>query len=224
MKVAQTLVLPHLNCTIRLQTRSVVPGTRGDHFSILVGQQSCYPMAECLPSAGPELYDVAVAGLYDPSTGEFSRTRLRKITGVYDTPATLLTDGTVLIAGGYDECTVCRSGSAELFDPVTGTFTVTGSMMRPRAGYTATLLRDGTVLMAGGDLAPESAELYDPFTGTFAPAGNMVVPRTIHTATLLVDGRILIAGGGTIDGRSFSATASAELYTPSLLVPAQLVT
>jgi len=96
-------------------------------------------------------------------------------------------------------------------------------MNRPRAEYTATLLRDGTVLMAGGDLAAESAELYDPFTGTFAPAGVMVVPRTRHTATLLMDGRILIA-----DGTSYpttpSSTDSAELYVPSMLVPAQVVT
>jgi Kelch motif len=171
---------------------------------------------------GPGAYDIAVAGLYDPTTGEFSRTERRKIAGVYDTPATLLTDGTVLIAGGYDECTMCRSGNAEFFDPATGTFTFTGSMNRARAAYTATLLRDGTVLMAGGDLAPESAELYDPVTRSFAQAGEMAVPRWNHTATLLMDGRILITGGIT-DAQGFSPNASAELYTPSILVPAQIV-
>ena len=196
---------------------------QGGPFFNPCGSAVLLPDGRVFTVRGPGAYDVAVAGLYDPSTGEFSRTRLRKITGVYDTPATLLTNGTVLIAGGYDECTRCRSGSAELFDPVTETFTLTGSMMRPRAVYTATLLRDGTVLMAGGDLAPESAELYDPVTGTFAPAGDMVVPRTGHTAILLMDGRILIAGGVTSFPGPSNNSASAELYVPSLLIPAQLV-
>jgi len=194
---------------------------QGGPFLNPCGSAVLLPDGRVFTVRGPGAYDVAVAGLYDPATGEFSRTGLRKINGVYDTPVTLLVDGTVLIAGGYDECTRCRSGSAELFDPVMGTFTVTGSMMRPRADYTATLLRDGTVLVAGGDLSPESAELYDPVTGTFAPAGDMVVPRRTHTATLLMDGRILIAGGYTT---SYGISNSAELYNPSVLVPAQVVT
>jgi len=196
----------------------------GSPFLNPCGAAALLPDGRVFMVRGPGgVWDPAVGGLYDPATGEFSRTAVRKITAVYDMPITLLPDGTVLIAGGYDECTRCRSGSAELFDPVTETFTLTGSMMRPRAVYTATLLRDGTVLMAGGDLAPESAELYDPVTGTFAHAGDMVVPRTGHTATLLMDGRILIAGGVTSFPGPSNNSASAELYVPSLLIPAQLV-
>jgi hypothetical protein len=102
--------------------------------------------------------------------------------------------------------------SAELYDPKTGTFSPTGSMVIPVEGCTATLLSDGRVLMAGG-LGGElgllaSAELYDPKTGTFSPTGSMTVGRAGATATLLSDGRVLVAGGG-------NAGASAELYDPA---------
>jgi len=68
----------------------------------------------------------------------------------------------VLVAGGG---VGTRLSSAELFDPATGTFSLTGSMTRARIGHTATLLKDGTVLMVGtlGRFpvgAGSSAELY----------------------------------------------------------------
>ena len=79
--------------------------------------------------------------------------------------ATLLPDGTVLVAGGVSG----GSGlaSAERYDPSSGSWTAAGTMVTPRDRHTATMLRDGTVLMAGrtGTLAA-SAELYDPGSGT----------------------------------------------------------
>ena len=77
--------------------------------------------------------------------------------------ATLLPDGTVLLAGGqpFD-----GSNSAEVYNPATGTFSPTGNMTTPRFGQAATLLPDGTVLMTGGEIANgvalASAELYTP--------------------------------------------------------------
>jgi hypothetical protein len=97
--------------------------------------------------------------------------------------ATLLPDGTVLIAGG-------AGVSAELYDPLIGRFTTTGNMHAPRSQHTATLLPNGTVLIAGGDGTPASAELYDPSTGTFSNTGSMNAPRSGHTATLLSDGHV----------------------------------
>jgi Tol biopolymer transport system component len=126
-----------------------------------------------------------------------------------------LHDGKVLVVGGP------ALASAELYDPATGTWTATGSMVShagPGAGYysfTATLLRDGRVLVAGGGgSAPgrysAAAELYDPATGTWTATGSMLTPRASHSATLLLDGRVLVAGG-----QPDSPVASAELYDPA---------
>jgi len=139
---------------------------------------------------------------------------------VYDT-ATLLYDGTVLIAGGYSvfSANVAALTGAELHDPLMATFSPAGNMIAARAGHTATLLSDGRVLIAGGyssitsqglPLASAAAEIYDPSIGAFIETGPMSVPRWGHTATLLNDGRVLIAGG-LLNGY---AIASAEIYDP----------
>jgi hypothetical protein len=113
--------------------------------------------------------------------------------------ATLLTDGRVLFAGGYDYTTTTFLSQAHLYDPATGKFGSTGSMATARAGETVTRLTDGRVLFVGGlsgnynQLA--SAEMYDPATGKFSPTGSLATARQFHTATLLRDGRVLVAGG-----------------------------
>jgi hypothetical protein len=129
---------------------------------------------------------------------------------VYHT-ATLLKTGKVLIAGGENGSGVLAS--AELYDPATRTFKLTGSMHQPREGQTATLLKDGKVYLAGGiNLGGtlNSAEIYNPATGTFTVTGNLLFARSRHTASLLPNGTVLIAGG--IDGTGTSL-ASAETYS-----------
>ena len=89
----------------------------------------------------------ATAELFNPADGSFSPTGSMTTLRQLHT-ATLLSDGTVLVAGGLN-----ASGSvvaAELFDPTTGSFVPTGSMTSMRASHTATLLGNGTVLMTGG--------------------------------------------------------------------------
>ena len=61
--------------------------------------------------------------------------------------ATLLSDGRVLVAGGFDGAPLAGS---ELYDPASGTWALTGSLNIARSHHTATLLNDGRVLVVGG--------------------------------------------------------------------------
>ena len=174
----------------------------------------------------------ASAELYDPTTGTFSPT-----TGSMTAPrvghtATLLSSGKVLITGGATDASETALSSAELYDPVAGTFTATaGPMTTARVSHTATLLQNGKVLIVGGDVifyngiantniqSLASAEIFDPSTGTFTATGSLSVARESHTATLLNDGRVLVAGGsdGTVGNPTPAATiyATTELFDPT---------
>ncbi len=132
--------------------------------------------------------------------------------------ATLLKDGKVLIAGG-DTAEITFTNSAELYDPNTGTWSVTGSLKETLDTGTATLLNNGMVLVAGGETTNSTysgiadAELYNPATGTWSYTGKLNYGRRLHTATLLQNGQVLVAGGGN-SNYSICCVAQAELYTP----------
>jgi hypothetical protein len=110
--------------------------------------------------------------------------------------AVRLLDGRVLVVGRSDGDS--DSDTAELYDPASGTWSATGSMLKPQGGFPPTLLRDGKVLVGDVD-DPDAddpnygAEVYDPATGTWAATGNMVNDRG-GTATLLLDGKVLVIG------------------------------
>jgi N-acetylneuraminic acid mutarotase len=113
-------------------------------------------------------------------------------TARYNHTATLLQNGQVLVTGGSNG----NGTLAELYNPSTGTWTVTGSMSSTRTGYAATLLPNGKVLVAGGTCVNgscvyfSSAELFDPTTGTWTATGSMNTARVDHTATLLSNGLV----------------------------------
>ncbi|MGH9840109.1 MAG: kelch repeat-containing protein, partial [Blastocatellia bacterium] len=131
--------------------------------------------------------------------------------------ATLLANGQVLVAGGYnppfgDEF----FSSAELYDPATGTWSYTGNLNSAVGSHTATLLANGKVLVVGGCCGPannKKAELYDPATGTWSLTSNLNTERFAHTATLLPSGKVLVAGSNTYTAAGPSD--SAELYDPA---------
>jgi hypothetical protein len=72
--------------------------------------------------------------------------------------ATLLPNGKVLIAGGIDERGY--TNSAELYDPVTNSFTSTNALRTERGDHVATLMASGQVLFEAGE--SKGGRLPDP--------------------------------------------------------------
>jgi hypothetical protein len=177
------------------------------------------------------------AELFDPSAGTF------KATGMMNSPrahatASALSGGKILIAGGTESDRLGPSlDTAEIYDPVTGTFSLTttvfpgtGTNMTDfRSNHMATTLNDETILIAGGEndtgtastqrVPLRTAEIYDPSTGSFtATAQEMTAGRDFATATLIsgsgtaLDGQVLIAGGEDVN---FFTLDTAEIYNPA---------
>ena len=163
-----------------------------------------------LPSATPEATTAqSVSPSSTPAQAVPTWTATGEMVEATRATATLLANGQVLATGGSGPIPDSPLNSAELFDPTSGSWTATGSMVGFHAGHTATLLSDGTVLVAGGGGGggtSTTAELYDTNTGTWSATGAMVEGGG-NLATLLLDGRVLVAGGGV--------GTFAELYDPA---------
>ena len=113
------------------------------------------------------------ADLYNPATGTWAQDGVAFLSAARNYSVTLLHNGQVLISGGENGAYPARetiTAAARLWDPATGTSTVTGSMTVPREFHALIVLPNGQVLAAGGETqnnkgqpsATASAELYTP--------------------------------------------------------------
>jgi YD repeat-containing protein len=157
---------------------------------------------------------VATARIIDRVTGAMTQIAL-PVPRAHHT-ATVLADGSVLIAGGTG-----ANGQPvsipDVFDPSTGAFTpISIAGATARTGASATLLTDGRVLIVGGqDGAGQvpGAEVWDLAHNTATTLASVgATPRSDHTATLMPDGRVLVANG---DDASGHARSDADLVDPS---------
>jgi hypothetical protein len=167
--------------------------------------------------------EASTAEVYDTSSGSFAGKFFTAFGRGYST-ATLLADGSVLIAG-LDPAHV-RYGSAELYDAVTGAFTAVGGTFPQREeGHTATLLPDGSVLLAGGTAyfgwSLSTATIYHPAHPAPSPVlyslGGGSQGAILHGATHEVvspanpatQGEVLeLYGSGLIDGAAIPPQVS----------------
>jgi len=116
-----------------------------------------------------------------------------------DYEAIRLNDGRVLVG-------------AEIYDPATGIWSLTGPMVFGNVFSTFDLLNDGRVLVTGqhdywyNPPAPY-AQIYDPGTDSWTATTNMSKGRSTSLSITLADGRVLIAGG-------LGGDTSVEIYNP----------
>lgn len=110
----------------------------------------------------------ASAEVYDPSTGKFSLAAKTPTTLAGHT-ATLLPNGTVLIAGGDGTIAGVDGTSAVIYDPASARFTAAAPLATARSGAIAIRLLDGRVLILEGDRdagfsgsSMSTAEIYQP--------------------------------------------------------------
>lgn len=170
--------------------------------------------------AGPGVTVGKKAGVFVPEgRGRFvemgSMAHARALPGM-----ATLKDGRVLVVGGDDRIPGAGEGSAEksaeLFDPATGRFSLTGAPLEPFVNPSIVTLNSGKVLVFGGELTETeqipaeqtAAEIYDPKTGTFSPAASPRQNRNGSMYTKLKDGRVLVVG-------ATSDPTSAEIYDPA---------
>jgi hypothetical protein len=183
-----------------------VPGMSEDVRDALSGP----PVPVALADGRVLLVGPAAAAIFDPDTGELGPTATMTEARHAGSTAALLDDGRVLVAGG--------APTAEVYDPVTGSFAPVGDAVSDLPAPTATALEDGRVLLAGGtssetEQPTAAAQIFDPATDSLTPTGPMATARSMHTAALLPDGRVLVIGGyGDSGDRTVARTA--ELYDP----------
>ncbi len=164
----------------------------------------------------------STADLYEPSIAA-SAVAVNDSSPRYSHTATLLNNGSVLVAGGFDSAAPGVLATAELFDPTGRAELPTDNLKTGRYLHSATLLQNGKVLVVGGIDSMgnilASAELYDPTAASglkWTSAGNLTIPRFGHIATLMTSGpnmgKVLVLGGRNA---SCPTLSSAELYDPA---------
>lgn len=160
---------------------------------------------------GNETVPTSDAEIYDPDSQTFTKDSPMSIPRGYHT-ATLLTDGRVLVTGGFGPTTPSGYNilnTAEVYDPTMHIWMAVGPMHDKRGAHIASLLLDGRVLVAcgfEGSIPLATAEVYDPAMQTFTPVSAMEEPRHRVDAVRLSDGRVMVAG----------VSAPAEIYDPEM--------
>ncbi len=120
-------------------------------------------------------------------------------------------NGWVLLAGGSSN-TGAASGRAERFNPTSGTWASTGSMVASRMAPVMVALQNGNVLVIGNGTTSGNCELYTSSAGTFAATGALSEAKKDFRAVLLANGKVLVTGGVLASG---AASHKVELYDPA---------
>lgn len=161
------------------------------------------------------------AEIWEPATGTCRRLAASMTTPRLSHTLTPLPDGRVLVVGGYTW--VADPGLAEIFDPVTETFTPLATPWPNRASHLTLTLPDGRLLVLGGDVPQAGSDdplpvdtvlRYTPEPGgpgRFEATAPLLAPRTAAAGVVLPSGQVLLAGG---QGATLQAVDTVERYDP----------
>jgi hypothetical protein len=154
---------------------------------------------------------------FNNPVGKFILSAPLNRTRAYHT-ATLLDDGTVLIAGGNSTENINKYPhviTAEIYHPDKNKFEVIKGLNIPRNSHCAVKLDNGKVLFFGGQIMLDQykeadlVEEYDPKTKEFRVVGKLLSGRIEGVkAVKLDDGRIFLYGG------AFKEPERGEIYDP----------
>ncbi|WP_455223386.1 Kelch repeat-containing protein, partial [Kaarinaea lacus] len=142
--------------------------------------------------------------LYDPASNSWTAAADLNVDHGGGFLLTLLDDGQVLIAGGFDNIGYYVGGkAAEVYNPLTDSWTRISDMPENRANYGAALLQNGHVLLAGGSHTdPTCCDVYSavlytppgsPEPPVLPPPPPPPAPTPIHISD--IDN---VSGGGTL--------------------------
>jgi hypothetical protein len=140
--------------------------------------------------------------LYDVDSGTIARLP-DMLTARRGFTASALLDGTVLLAGGYDQSGRILT-TTEIYDPATGTSVAGPALRGPRARHQAyTLPNNGQVLIVGGtdgDSILDSTELFVPWNGRVQSGASLPGARLSAAGGPVRRGQVLVAGGRNANG------------------------
>lgn len=158
--------------------------------------------------------NVTAVQLYDPATDTWEqRTPLTPLRWAHT--ATLLDDGTVLVAGGIasdDPWMPSATATAALYDPIADSWTPVAPMPGAMSYAAATKLPDGDVIVSGGPFA-NGVVRFDAQDRTWTTLPSLPQARWLHTVVAAPDGSLLLAGGIVDNG--MPTTGGLDRYDPA---------
>jgi Kelch motif/Galactose oxidase, central domain len=156
--------------------------------------------------------DLRTAEIYDPVIGQWNAAGTSRASTDFFTAAALLPNGNVIVVGSDTN----NLPIADLYNPLTGTWTMTASPGPNHFLPSLIPLLNGKILLVGEGAA---SKIYDPTTSRWSTSASMNVDRQDDRAVLLPDGTVLDAGGDASVNHAIVPTSTAEIYDFGFVSP-----